>query len=299
MGIGESLFDVFPDRDVLGGAPLNFSVHAHDLLARSGGSATIISRVGRDELGDRLIKELNDRNVPDNWMQRDAEHPTGRSLVTLKPGGDAEYEIVNDVAWDFLELDDSLRKLAQAAKVVCFNTLGQRSAVSRSTIHNFADLSKGIRLFDINLRQTFYDRALIEAGFTAATHAKLNLDEIKLVDRLLELGANDDIENASKKLIARFDLQFVAVTRGTRGTILFTRDQTVDGNPVKYPHAPNSDTVGAGDACNAGLAVGLLFGRTLREIVALANDCGAYVASQSGATPRIPGNLLSAHALAR
>jgi fructokinase len=296
VSIGEALFDNFNGRKVLGGAPLNFAVHASALLVHQPQSAAVISRVGNDPDGQRLIVELEQRKLDTRWVQHDPAHPTGQAVVTTNAQGEPEYDIVRDVAWDFLEFTPDVAAAAAGAKLVCFSTLAQRSNPSRTTIERFVDTAGGIRLFDVNLRQQYYSRSLLSDCLRRATHVKLNQDELHRVCELLEIDGTDLLERC-ERLITRFDLQLVALTRGASGTLLRTVDRTIEGAPVSYPPAPGADSVGAGDACNAGLAVGLLLGWELDRVVSLGNHCGAYVASQRGATPPLPDALLELHQL--
>ena len=155
VGLGESLFDVFDDRQVLGGAPLNEAVHAHQLLAPLGGRGVTVTRVGSDELGHRVLDELQQRQMSVDWVQRDARWPTGRGLVTLE-NGEPTFEIVADVAWDWLEFDAAAAQLAAQCDAVSFGTLGQRCEPARRAIQQFVEHApQAIRLFDVNLRQHY------------------------------------------------------------------------------------------------------------------------------------------------
>jgi fructokinase len=297
VGLGEALFDVFPDREILGGAPLNVAVHAHQMASMLGGRGIPASRIGRDELGRRVIDELSARGIPTAGLQVDDDRPTGRVLVTLV-GKEPSYEIVPDAAWDRLAFNDDLERLAVQCDAVCFGTLGQRSPEARATIGQFlAHATRAIRLFDVNLRQGLFSREIIERSCALATVVKLNELELPQVHRLF--GSPDvdgnPAEIQDRQAIAlrdRFSLDAVVLTRGSAGTALYNAEGKSEGEPVRYPHHPNADSVGAGDACTAGVLVGMLVGWPSGRIVALANDAGAYVASQPGATPRLPPSLL-------
>ena len=302
VGLGESLFDVFPDRAVLGGAPLNVAYHAHQLCLASGGRGVVASRAGKDELGRRLLDELRNRNLTTEFVQIDTEHPTGRVDITLRHG-EPTYDFLADVAWDYLEWTQNWQRLAETCNAVVFGTLAQRCPTSRRTVRHFVDTAKqAVRLFDVNLRVTFFDAESLRRGAELASAIKLNEDELPIVLRLLDLtdkSTTTELDEATpndgpRRLLqafARTDLQFVVVTRGERGTELWTREGCVRGAIAQFERHPQADNVGAGDACSAGLLWGWLNEWPGDKTVTLANRLGAFVASQPGATPVISEEL--------
>ena len=215
VGIGEALFDVFPGGvRRLGGAPVNFAVHAHQLL-RGEGRSIPVSRIGRDHLGSEIKQALTGFGVDASGMQEDALLPTGQVLVTVADGGHPTYDILRDVAWDAIEYDDSLRRLALSCDAVCFGTLAQRSAQSRESIQQFVqDARQAWRLFDVNLRQNFYNSGLVERGFSLANAAKLNEDELVVIAQMFGLDPNPE------SIRRRFQLEQLICTRGERGTAI-------------------------------------------------------------------------------
>lgn len=292
VGLGEALFDVFPDHRALGGAPLNVAVHAHQLASINGGRGVVASRVGRDEPGREILADVAARGMATDTIQVDDAHPTGRVVVTSN-GPDAAYEIVEDVAWDYLEFGDDWRRLAKICDAVCFGTLAQRGERSRETIGRFLDAATGaVRLFDVNLRQDDLSVDLIQRSCTLATVVKLNAAELPRVCAMLGLVDPATQDGQAEALRARFALDAVVLTRGAKGTALYTPEGKTEGEPVHVPPAPGADSVGAGDACSAGVLVGRLLGWPAGRIVALADALGAFVASQPGATPRLPARLL-------
>ena len=279
-GIGEVLWDKFPDGDRLGGAPANFAFHA----AQLGAQARVVSRIGCDPDGERLGLELRRRGLSTEYLQTDAAHPTGTVLVQVE-AGQPTYTITPSVAWDFLEPTAALQNLAPQLDAICFGTLAQRNSVSRDTIRQViaACRADALRLFDINLRQTFYTRDDIEFGLSHATVLKLNAEELAVMGRMY--GCQTDVTD---RLFERFPLDLIAVTRGAQGCELHTRRETVNsaGLPVQCV-----DAVGAGDAFSAMLALGLLKKLSLQEIADRCNRIGAHVASQPGAMPQLPADV--------
>jgi fructokinase len=292
VGLGEALFDLLPGGRVLGGAPLNVACHAHALLRGRGGEGVVASRVGSDELGDEVVAELARRGLSTDCLQRDSQHPTGTVNVTLD-AGQPSFEIVPDVAWDYMEFTPAWADLAKHATAICFGTLAQRSPASRAAIEAFLDAaSRAIRMFDVNLRQHFYDRMLLEASCRRATIVKLNEEELPVLSRLLDLPAGAPVFQLAQ-LRAQFNLDALVYTRARRGTMLILPNKVISPPAVSYPAASNADAVGAGDACSAGILVGWSIGLSPPRTAELANHLGAYVASRPGATPQLPPEIIS------
>jgi fructokinase len=303
VGLGEALFDIFQDRQILGGAPLNMAAAAHQLSLPLGGQAVVVSRVGQDDLGRQITDQLSQRQMEVGYVQTDPDRSTGKVFVTMGDRGEPDYEIVKHVAWDWIQFDPDAESLASGCDGVCFGSLAQRCSESRSSILRFVGAAKrAVRMFDVNLRQDYYDQRLIRRSCELANVVKLNIGELKVIGRLLDLGADLDpqaqeadvaqVDKAAMTLVDRFDLKLVALTRGKDGTALYTTDQKLEGQPVSYDYAPDADSVGAGDACSAGLMVGLVRRWTLEKTLEVANRAGAFVASQPGATPQLPDSLL-------
>ena len=289
VGLGEALYDLLPVGPVLGGAPLNAAVQAHQIGRHLGGQAVMASRIGDDELGQALAENLASRGMDDTVLQRDSNAPTGTVKVTLR-GTEPEYEIIQNVAWDRLEWDDTLTRLAKRCDAVCFGTLGQRLEPARSTIQQFIETAaQAVRLFDVNLRQHYFSKDVLESGFRSASIVKMNEEELPVVAPLLDASAG---ETAIAQLIDRFGLDLFVLTRGKLGTKLFSGAETVEGQPARFELEKNADSVGAGDACSAAILHGSVRAWPLQRTADLANQLGAYVASRSGATPELPAALL-------
>jgi fructokinase len=273
-------------------------VHAQQLVAALDGQAVMVSRIGPDALGQKLLGELRSRKLSTAYLQIDPEHPTGTVRVTFDQG-EPRYEIVRDVAWDYLTFTPDLRGLVSSCQAVCFGSLGQREALAHQTIYYFLQSAMGaIRLFDVNLRQRFYNERVLRRSLELSSVAKLNLAELPIVARELGLKHKGTVkgpalfDELAEALLKEFDLATVVLTRGAQGTVLYTRQGRLEGAPVHYPPQPNADSVGAGDACSAGLLVGMVLGWSAERTLALANRMGAYVASVCGATPTLPAEIL-------
>ena len=283
VGIGEILWDVFPEGKKLGGAPLNFSHHCGQL----GASAHPVSAVGADADGAEIRLILASKNLPDAHVQTDTAHPTGRVNVTLQ-NGKPTYEILAEVAWDYIRFEQNLRNLASRADAVCFGSLAQRSPVSRATIQAFLEAMRpeALRIFDVNLRQNFYSKEILETSLRYANIFKLSDEELPTLADFFDLKG--PVLDQLQRLRQIFDLRLVAYTRGGEGSLLVTANDTSD-----HPGIPTEviDTVGAGDSFTATLCMGLLQNLPLAEINQLACQVAAFVCSQSGATPSLPPHI--------
>lgn len=293
VGLGEALFDCFSDKHiVLGGAPVNLAVHAHQLL-QSRGRGVVASSVGRDNLGNNLLTELADRGMTTEYIAISDSYPTSTVEVEIDSTGETQYEIKQCVAWDHLEFNEKLAELATKCSAVCFGTLAQREEASRASIRQFLTTAKSaLKVCDVNLRQRFYSQEILRTSLELADVVKLNENELPIVSKAIEMPPATLVDEQALRLIAKYNLKLLALTRGEKGTVLYSATQLVKGNVPSYPRKPNADNVGAGDSSCAAIIVGVLLDKPLPEIVNLANRVGAYVAAQPGATPVLPGEIL-------
>ena len=283
VGIGEILWDVFPEGKKLGGAPLNFSHHCGQL----GASAHPVSALGADADGAEIRLILASKNLPDAHVQTDTAHPTGRVNVTLQ-NGKPTYEILAEVAWDYIRFEQNLRNLASRADAVCFGSLAQRSPVSRATIQAFLEAMRpeALRIFDVNLRQNFYSKEILETSLRYANIFKLSDEELPTLAGFFDLKG--PVLDQLQRLRQIFDLRLVAYTSGGEGSLLVTANDTSDHPGISTEVI---DTVGAGDSFTATLCMGVLQNLPLAEINRRACQVAACVCSQSGATPFLPPHI--------
>ncbi|MBN1912111.1 MAG: carbohydrate kinase [Pirellulales bacterium] len=284
VGLGEILWDLLPEGRQLGGAPANFAYHA----AALGTEGVVVSCVGQDELGREILARLDAMGLGHDHVVVDPRHATGTVSVELDAQGKADYVIHQPVAWDFLPESAALDALAARADAVCFGSLAQRSEVTRATIRRFlaATPPSCLRIFDINLRQDFYDRDTIARSLASANVLKLNDEELPVLAEMFALSGDET--ELLDELIARFSLRVVALTKGAQGSVL-----VADGRRSVLPGAEVAivDTVGAGDAFTAALALGLLRQWDLDAIHRRAGQVAAFVCTQQGATPTLPNEL--------
>ena len=286
VGLGEILWDMLPTGKQLGGAPANFAYHAQAL----GAKGVVVSCIGDDELGKEILSQLGGLGLDCGYIAVDKAHRTGTVTVKLDAKGVPDFTIHTNVAWDFIPSSPALLELAARADAVCFGSLCQRSDVSRDTVRRFLKETKSecLRIFDINIRQSYYSKDIVGAMLETSNVLKLNDDELPLVAELLDIkGAESEI---LAELVARYDLRLVVLTKGADGSRLYGKDG--DSTCEGIPPAKIADTVGAGDAFTAAVAVGLLKGDGLEQINAHANRVASFVCSQDGATPKLPDDLI-------
>lgn len=284
LGIGEILWDLLETGPQLGGAPANFAYHAGTLGANAG----VVSRVGNDPRGKAIQQKLAEMQLPVELLQVDASAATGTAAIELTGEGIPEFTIRPDVAWDYLSPTEPALAAARRADAICFGTLAQRREPARSTIQRLlrATNPAAWRVFDVNLRQNFYTREIIEASLQIANVLKLNEAELNQLATMFHLHGD---ANAQLQAIAdRFALKLVALTRGPRGSVLYAdgRWSECQPEPVRV-----NDTVGAGDAFTAALVTGLLQGMDLDQVNRAAGEVARHLCSCPGAMPLLPQKL--------
>jgi fructokinase len=278
---------------LLGGAPANFSVMA----GRLGNHAAILSRIGRDDLGRKAMERLDRLPADASSVQVDPVHETGRVTVAFE-GGQPSYTIHQPAAWDFLELTDEWVRLAERADAICFGSLAQRSLESRQTIQTLAAQTSSacVRVLDVNLRAPFYSGEVIQESLELATVLKMNDAELPLVLGILGLPADegragDRLRLGALRLLGEFPaLEMVTITRGEHGSLLVTRKEWHEHPGIRVKVA---DTIGTGDAFTAALTHYLLSGADLVTLNEAGNRWGAWVATQPGAMPALPDEVMA------
>jgi len=284
IGIGEVLWDLLPSGPQLGGAPANFAYHTRALGALAG----VVSRVGNDDLGRAILKRFAELGIAADAMEVDDQAPTGTVTVALSGKGIPHFTIHEHVAWDRLSVTPKALTAVRAADAICFGSLAQRSEPARTSIQRLvaAASADALRVFDINLRQKYFSREVLEQSLRLANVLKLNDSELPILADLFSLTGT--VRQQIEKLAQQFGLKLVALTRGPEGSLLYRANQWSDRPAVPVEV---SDTVGAGDAFTAALVLGLLKGMDLEEINALAGEVARHVCSCAGATPPLPQRI--------
>lgn len=276
--IGEILFDIYPDHKKLGGAPLNFIYHIKKLTD----NGNIISRVGKDVLGSKVIGELKHAEISTEFIQQDNLHSTGKANVMLDEDGVPEFKIDTDSAFDFIALNEENENLVNSdTDCLYFGTLAQRSEISRNTIQSL--FNRGIKYFaDLNLRQNFYDEEILVASLKAADFIKVNYDEMHVLNDII-LQSEYNTEKVAYELMEKFEINMITVTRGKDGSSIFENGKRFDYSNVDVKVV---DTTGAGDAFSAILCIGYLQGQENTFINKLANEFASEICKFEGALPK-------------
>ncbi|MFZ0734931.1 MAG: carbohydrate kinase [Candidatus Sulfotelmatobacter sp.] len=291
VGLGEVLWDLLPRGACLGGAPANFAY----ITTLMGDQGIVASRVGEDSRGLDALRRMEELGLDIDHVQIDHDRPTGTVNVQVDGNGQPRFDISERVAWDFLDWTLDWQHLAGKADAVCFGSLAQRSEASRLTIRKFlsATPASTLKIFDVNLRQSYYSREILAESMKLADIVKLNDDELPEIMTLAKLPHKDELSSA-RRLIEEFKLRIICVTRGGRGSLLIDGKASSE-HPGFRVHV--ADTVGSGDAFTAGLVHEYLHGGSLDLMNEVANLVGAWVASEAGAMP-IPKRGALEHSLA-
>ena len=278
VGLGEILWDVFPERKVLGGAPANFAYH----ISQFGFQGHAVSAIGKDLLGKEILASLEKKQL--NYLIEQTDFPTGEVKVKLDNWGVPQYEICEGVAWDNIPFTPAMENLAKQTHVVCFGSLAQRHEVSRNTIHAFLDTmpKDRLKIFDINLRLNYYTKEIVENSLKKADILKINDEEVVKIAQLF--GWNTPEKEVCKQLLEKYHLDVLILTKGTEGSWVLTPKEE---SFLPTPKITIADTVGAGDSFTAAFIASHLHGRCLVASHQLAVEVSAYVCQQHGAMPRL------------
>ncbi len=273
---GEVLWDMLPGGAKPGGAPLNVGIH----LKRQGIHPWLVSRIGNDREGEKLLRFLQDSKMDLRFLQTDATLPTSQVLVQLDEHKNATYEICEPVAWDNIQPEKELNDLAKKTDLLVFGSLASRNETTRNTLMRFLEISQATRLLDVNLRPPFDSREVVEKLLYLTDFVKLNDDE------LFEIARWNGRKGTKAELITWlaefFNCPAVCVTRGANGAALFIENRLIELHGFKVKAV---DTVGAGDSFLAGLIAKLSSGSSPEKALEYACATGAFVASQHGAVP--------------
>ena len=278
VGLGEILWDVFPERKVLGGAPANFAYH----ISQFGFDGCAVSAIGYDPLGTEILDSLAQRQL--NHLIEKTDFPTGTVKVSIDNWGVPCYKICEDAAWDNIPFTPAIAEIAKETQVVCFGSLAQRHEVSRATIHAFLDAmpKDSLKIFDINLRLHYYTKEVIERSLERADILKINDEEVVKIAQLF--GWNLSEKKVCKRLLSMYNLDILILTKGTEGSWVLTPKEE---SFLATPKISIADTVGAGDSFTAAFIASHLHGRCLSASHQLAVEVSAYVCQQHGAMPRL------------
>tara|TARA_B100000902_G_scaffold298879_1_gene286259 strand:+ start:2641 stop:3528 length:888 start_codon:yes stop_codon:yes gene_type:complete len=275
---GEVLWDVFPDGEKIGGAPLNFALR----LNAFGIETFIVSRIGKDPLGKRLIEYVQENRLDTKLIQHSSSFSTGVVNVIIGVEGSATYEITHPSAWDKIQTTPELIKAVSDSSAFLFGSLAARDGVSKNTLMELLHYAN-FKIFDVNLRSPYYDYLLLDELLCQADFIKFNDEELHLIS--VYFGCQSSQLNDQLAYMAEFTkAKYVCVTKGAKGAMLYHAGSYYNqhGFPVEVV-----DTVGAGDSFLAALLEGILTNRNLKETLKRACAMGALVAGSAGANTKI------------
>jgi len=282
MCVGEILWDALPEGIFLGGAPFNVACH----LKMLNENVVMLSKVGNDVLGEQAVKRVVEKKLTKDFIQLDKKHQTGIVDVSLDSRGNAKYEIVKPVAWDFINSNNQVIREAESCDIIVFGTLAQRSSGTQKTINELLKLNK-INIYDVNLRPPFVDKTIIKNSLNAANIIKLNDDEfVKMAEWF---NFNTNLKKGIRQFANKFKCEAVCVTKGSKGAVLYRNNKITEHDGFKVQI---KDTVGSGDAFLAAFIHGIIQNNKNEDILKFANSVGAFVATQNGATPELDFNKI-------
>lgn len=285
VGMGEALWDVLPEGKKIGGAPANFAYH----VSQFGLPSCVVSAVGEDTLGKEITENFTSKGL--NQLIAEVPYPTGTVQVEIDQAGVPQYEIKENVAWDNIPYTSELENLAKKTKAVCFGSLAQRNVVSRNTINSFLDAmprtEDSLVVFDVNLRQGFYNKEILCNSMKRCNILKINDEELVNVSRMFGYPGID-LQDKCWILLGKYNLKMLILTCGINGSYVFTPGN-VSFQPT--PKVEVADTVGAGDSFTAAFIASILKGKSVQEAHSRAVRTSAYVCTKKGAMPILPPEL--------
>ncbi len=282
IGMGEALWDVLPTGKKIGGAPANFAFH----VSQFGLPSCVVSAIGDDALGNEIIENFTSKGL--NQHIEKVPYPTGTVQVEIDQAGIPQYDIKENVAWDNIPYTEELEALAKRTKAVCFGSLAQRNIVSRTTINKFLDAmpktDETLIVFDVNLRQGFYNKEILCNSMQKCNILKINDEELVTVSRMFGYPGID-LQDKCWILLGKYNLKMLILTCGINGSYVFT-----PGNVSFYPtpKVEVADTVGAGDSFTAAFIASIIKGKEIKEAHRLAVETSAFVCTKKGAMPILP-----------
>ena len=278
---GEILWDILPNGKVLGGAPTNFIYRINSF----GDNGTLLSKVGDDQAGKEARQMLKILGVSDENIQTDYEFPTGSVKVQIDDFGNADFQIITDVAYDHIEINTEMIEAFSEADCVCFGTLVQRYGISKNTLRELIHESPNVvKFLDINLRKKCYTATSIEDSLNMANILKTNDEELRITKTLLGLEA-ENLPELARETLTKFKLNILLCTLGENGAFCITPDNGFYYDPGYQIIL--GDTVGSGDALSAGFVHCYMNGQTIEDSLRFGNAAGAMVATTTGATAPI------------
>ncbi|MDD7721431.1 MAG: carbohydrate kinase [bacterium] len=287
VGIGEALWDVLPEGKKIGGAPANFAYH----VSQFGLESCAVSAVGDDELGKEIRSNFEEKKL--QTLIETVPYPTGTVQVEIDKLGVPQYDIKENVAWDNIPFTPQIEELAHRTKAICFGSLAQRSKVSRNTIEQFIEAmpktEDTLIVFDVNLRQSFYSREVLDRSMKRCNVLKINDEELITISRMLGYQGTD-LQSKCWILLGRYHLKMLILTCGVNGSYVFTPGSM---SFIATPKVKVADTVGAGDSFTGAFVACILKGLSVADAHQKAVNVSAFVCTQRGAMPTLPADYIA------
>jgi fructokinase len=278
VGIGELLWDVFPDKKRPGGAPANVVYHATIL----GADGFLVSRVGADEAGKEILGFLEKKGLNTTNIQIDRKWPTGRVNIEFTDNGEPDYTIVKPVAWDYIQYSDELEILVKKSDAIIFGTLAQRNKTSAETIDKVLKRSKNetLKVLDVNFRRDGYNKEIVMRSLRHADIVKINEDELK------ELGRITETDNPVSMMLSKYEIRGICLTKGVDGSIWIDQKNTIEQKAYVSENS-NGDPVGLGDGFTAALTLEILKNHSPEQALEKASRYTSMLAEKKGGMPEI------------
>ena len=287
VGIGDALWDLLPEATKIGGAPANSAYH----VSQFGLESCAVSAVGDDELGKEIRSNFEEKKL--QTLIETVPYPTGTVQVEIDKLGVPQYDIKENVAWDNIPFTPQIEELAHRTKAICFGSLAQRSKVSRNTIEQFIEAmpktEDTLIVFDVNLRQSFYSREVLDRSMKRCNVLKINDEELITISRMLGYQGTD-LQSKCWILLGRYHLKMLILTCGVNGSYVFTPGSM---SFIATPKVKVADTVGAGDSFTGAFVACILKGLSVADAHQKAVNVSAFVCTQRGAMPTLPADYIA------
>lgn len=273
---GELLWDMLPEGKKIGGALFNVAYH----LWKLDGASMLISRVGKDSLGQEALSFLQKKGLPISLIQTDEFHPTSTVEAKIDKDHEVTYDITRKVAWDYITYNQQLADIVNTAEFLVFGSLAARNDTTEKTLYKVLE-SPAFKVMDVNLRAPFYTKARLQRLMEKADMIKMNESELKLLTAWFDEDSGKLEENIDR-LTEHFDWEIVLVTHGAEGAYLWSENQLIF---ERTPQIEVADTVGSGDAFLAGFLYAFNRGFLRRDALKIANKMGAFITQKHGGSP--------------
>ena len=278
---------MLPEGKKIGGAPANFAYH----VSQFGLESCAVSAVGDDELGKEIRSNFEEKKL--QTLIETVPYPTGTVQVEIDKLGVPQYDIKENVAWDNIPFTPQIEELAHRTKAICFGSLAQRSKVSRNTIEQFIEAmpktEDTLIVFDVNLRQSFYSREVLDHSMKRCNVLKINDEELITISRMLGYQGTD-LQSKCWILLGRYHLKMLILTCGVNGSYVFTPGSM---SFIATPKVKVADTVGAGDSFTGAFVASILKGLSVADAHQKAVNVSAFVCTQRGAMPTLPADYIA------